>query len=111
MNGLRVIQLISEQKGGRESTEIQSRLIGRGRELLEFFGPIQYNTHFVGTPTFHIGLHKKKSLTVWAHVVGSVAQPTHQRRRDVRDDSWSGCAEGGLGGHAHAHELAGGQIE
>ena len=56
-----------------------SWLLARGREMLEFFGPIQHNAHFVGRPILHIGLHKKESLTVRADVVDAVAQPTHQK--------------------------------
>src|SRR6202007_171396 len=89
----------------------RSRLLARGRDMLEFFSPIQHNAHFVGRPILHIGLHKKESLTVWAHVVDSVAQPTHQKWRVVRDDSRGGRAEGGFGGYSHAHKIAGAHIE
>jgi hypothetical protein len=56
---------------------IRSWLRACRRELLKFFSPIQYNSHLVGRPTLHIGLDKKESLTIRAHVVDSIAQPTH----------------------------------
>jgi len=90
---------------------IRSWLLACGRELLEFFSPIQYNAHLVGRPILHIGPDKEDLLTIRAHVVDPVAQPTHQKGRVVRDDSWSGRAEGGLCGYARAHEIAGAHIE
>src|SRR6201987_3066274 len=79
--------------------------------MLEFFGPIQHNAHFVGRPVLHIGLHKKESLTVRADVVNAVGQPTHQKWRGVPDDSRGGRAEGGFSGYAPAHKIAGAHIK
>lgn len=76
--------------------EFRSWLLACGCELLELFCSVQDHAHFVRRPICRMCLHKKKSLTVWAYVVVGVARATHQTWRDVREDSWSGRAEGGV---------------